>query len=142
MTSIVYLIQQRILHHDGLKKLKQADDTNSITAFQNFATQFVTFSTAKDREIQNSIHAINFNLNDLIIVGNDDAEMRYEAKKNEKKLQHDCYDSSYAPMLVAMLMTMLMAMLLAIVGRSSLGYRVVSKPTLFRVSLCSSESYR
>ncbi len=92
MTSIVYLIQQRILHHDDLKKLKQADDTNSITAFQNFATQFVTLSTAKDREIQNSIHAINFNLNDLIIVGNDGAEMHYEAKKNEKKLQHDEYE--------------------------------------------------
>jgi len=92
MTSIVYLIQQRILHHDDLKKLKQTDDTGSMTAFQNFATQFITFSTVKDREIQNSIHAINSNLNDLIIVENDDAEMRYEAKKNEKKLQHDEYE--------------------------------------------------
>ena len=45
-----------------------------------------------------------------------------------------CYDSSYAPTLVAMLM--------AIVDRSSLGYRVVSRSTLFRVSLCFSESYR
>ncbi len=53
-----------------------------------------------------------------------------------------CYDPSYAPMLVAMLMTMLMAMFLAIAGRSSLGYRVVPKPTLFRVSLCSPEPYR
>ncbi len=53
-----------------------------------------------------------------------------------------CYDSSYAPMLIAMLMTMLMAMFLAIAGRSSLGYRVVPKPTLFRVSLCSPEPYR
>ncbi len=92
MTSIVYLIQQRILHHDDLKKLKQTDDTSSMTAFQNFATQFITFSTIKDREIQNSIHAINSNLNDLIIVENDDAEMRYEAKKNEKKLQYDEYE--------------------------------------------------
>ena len=53
-----------------------------------------------------------------------------------------CYDPSYAPMLIAMLVTMLMAMFLAIAGRSSLGYRVVSKPTLFRVSLCSPEPYR
>ncbi len=29
-------------------------------------------------------HAINFNLNDFIIVENDDAEMCYKAKKNEK----------------------------------------------------------
>jgi len=57
-----------------------------------------------------------------------------------------CYDPSYAPSLVAMLMTMLMAMLMAILraiaDRSPLGHRLVPKPTLFRVSLCSSESYR
>jgi len=49
-----------------------------------------------------------------------------------------CYDSSYASMLIAMLMTMLMT----IADRSSLGYRVVPRPTLFRVSLCFSELYR
>ncbi len=49
-----------------------------------------------------------------------------------------CYDPSYAPMLVAMLV----AMLMTIAGRSPLGYRVVPRPTLFRVSLCSPESYR
>jgi len=38
------------------------------------------------------IHAINSNSNDFIIVENDDAEMCYEAKKNEKKLQHDEYE--------------------------------------------------
>ncbi len=93
MIFIVHLIQQKILHHDDLKKLKQTDDTNSMTAFQNFATEFVTLSTVKEREIQNSIHAINSNLNNLIIVENDDAEMcYYEAKKNEKKLQHDEYE--------------------------------------------------
>ncbi len=57
-----------------------------------------------------------------------------------------CYDSSYAPSLIAMLMTMLMIMLMtilrAIVDRSSLEHRLVPKSTLFRVSLCSSESYR
>jgi len=31
-------------------------------------------------------------LNDFIIVENDDAEMHYEAKKNEKKLQYDEYE--------------------------------------------------
>ena len=92
MIFIVHLIQQRILHHDDLKKLKQIDDTNFMTAFQNFATKFVTFSTVKEWEIQNSIHAINSNSNDLIIVENDDAEMCYEAKKNEKKLQHNEYE--------------------------------------------------
>ncbi len=92
MISIVHLIQQRILHHDDLKKLKQTDDTNSMTAFQSFTTKFITFSTVKEREIQNLIHAINSNSNDFIIVENDDAEMCYEAKKNEKKLQHDEYE--------------------------------------------------
>ncbi len=53
-----------------------------------------------------------------------------------------CYDSSYTSMLIVMLMTMLMTMFLTIVDRSSLGYKVVSKSILFRVSLCSSESYR
>jgi len=92
MIFIVHLIQQRILHHDDLKKLKQTDDTNSMTAFQNFATEFITFLTVKEREIQNLIHTINSNLNDLIIVENDDAKMCYKAKKNEKKLQHDEYE--------------------------------------------------
>jgi len=53
-----------------------------------------------------------------------------------------CYDPSYAPSLVAMLVTMLMTILRAIADRSPLGHRLVPKPTLFRVSLCSSESYR
>ncbi len=57
-----------------------------------------------------------------------------------------CYDSSYAPSLIAMLMTMLMTMLMAILraiaDRSPLEHRLVPKPILFRVSLCSSESYR
>ncbi len=57
-----------------------------------------------------------------------------------------CYDSSYASSLIAMLMTMLMTMLMAIlraiVDRSPLEHRLVSKSTLFRISLCSSESYR
>ena len=66
------------------------------------------------------------------------------------KHQCFCYDSSYASSLIAMLMTMLMTILMtmlmtilrAIVDRSSLEHRLVSKSTLFRVSLCSSESYR
>jgi len=73
----------------------------------------------------------------------DDDEKRFNVKA-------ECYDPSYAPslvaMLVAMLMTMLMAMLMAILraiaDRSPLGHRLVPKPTLFRVSLCSPESYR
>ena len=55
-----------------------------------------------------------------------------------KILNTYCYDSSYAFMLIAMLMTMLMT----IVDRSLLDYRIVLRSTLFRVSLCSSESYR
>ena len=63
-----------------------------MTAFQNFTTEFITFSTIKEWEIQNLIHAINSNLNDLIIVENDNTKIYYEAKKNEKKLQHDEYE--------------------------------------------------
>ena len=63
-----------------------------MIAFQNFATEFIILSTVKEWEIQNLIHAINSNLNDLIIVENYDAKMCYEAKKNEKKLQHDEYE--------------------------------------------------
>ncbi len=59
-------------------------------------------------------------------------------KERHYILCHWCYDSSYAFMLIAMLMTMLMT----IVDRSSLNYKVVSRSTLFKVSLCSSESYR
>jgi len=57
-------------------------------------------------------------------------------------MKFNCYDSSYAPSLMTMLMTMLMAILRTIADRSPLGHRLVPKPTLFRVSLCSSESYR
>ena len=66
-------------------------------------------------------------------------------KQNSRTCQDidlDCYDSSYASSLMTMLMTMLMTILRAIVDRSSLEHRLVSKSTLFRVSLCSSESYR
>jgi len=74
---------------------------------------------------------------------------KFWMNKNEilLNMRHDtCYDSSYASSLIAMLMTMLMTMLMAIlraiVDRSSLEHRLVPKSTLFRVSLCSPESYR
>jgi len=63
-----------------------------MTTFQNFTIQFIILSIIKEWEIQNLIHAINFNSNDFIIVKNDDAKMCYEAKKNEKKLQHNEYE--------------------------------------------------
>ena len=62
------------------------------------------------------------------------------------QMHWDYYDSSYASSLIVMLMTMLMIMLMtilrAIVDHSSLKHKLVSKSTLFRVSLCSSELYR
>ena len=63
---------------------------------------------------------------------------RYSLLLIDETLACICYDSSYASMLIAMLV----AMLMTIAGRSPLDYRVVPRPTLFRVSLCSSESYR
>jgi len=68
MKSIVQLIQQRILYYDELKKLKQINDLNSMTAFANFAFEFANFSTAKERIIENSMHSMNSSLNELIIV--------------------------------------------------------------------------
>ncbi len=65
-------------------------------------------------------------------------QYRVKWKSYDNDLNWYCYDPSYAPMLVAMLV----AMLMTIAGRSPLGYRVVPRPTLFRVSLCSPESYR
>ncbi len=69
-----------------------------------------------------------------------------DANKTNELCNEYCYDSSYAPSLIAMLVTMLMTMLMtilrAIADRSPLEHRLVPKPTLFRVSLCSSESYR
>jgi len=63
-----------------------------------------------------------------------------------KSIREFCYDSSYASSLIAMLMTMLMIMLMTIlrviVDRLSLEHKLVSKSTLFRISLCSSESYK
>ncbi len=57
-----------------------------------------------------------------------------------------CYDSSYASsliaMLIVMLMTMLMTILRTIVDRLSLEHRLVLKSILFKISLCSSESYK
>jgi len=47
MIFIIHLIQQKILHHDDLKKLKQTDNINFMTVFQNFTTQFIIFSTVK-----------------------------------------------------------------------------------------------
>ncbi len=68
------------------------------------------------------------------------------SKAKKERQFRICYDPSYASSLIAMLVTMLMAMLMAILraiaDRSPLGHRLVPKPTLFRVSLCSPESYR
>ncbi len=88
-------------------------------------------------------HMNSNNVDSMMIMSNVDLSQK-DSNARFKYLCNDkmCYDSSYAPMLIAMLMTMLMAMFLAIAGRSSLGYRVVPKSTLFRVSLCSSEPYR
>jgi len=67
--------------------------------------------------------------------------MKYISQEVEF-LNSNCYNSSYASSLMTMLMTMLMTILRAIIDRSSLEHRLVLKSTLFRVSLCSFESYR
>ena len=63
-------------------------------------------------------------------------------QSSEFEVLHDCYDSSYASSLIAILMTTLMTILKVIVDCSSLEHRLVSKSTLFKVSLCSSELYK
>ena len=69
-------------------------------------------------------------------------QLKWANQDVECKLWIYCYNSSYASSLIAMLMTMLMIILRIIVDRSSLKHRLVSKSTLFKVNLCSSESYK
>jgi len=74
MMLIVQIIQQRILHYDELKKLKMIDDVDSMTAFENFTTQFIILNNVKERQISNMLQTTDENLNDLIIVDDNDAE--------------------------------------------------------------------
>jgi septal ring factor EnvC (AmiA/AmiB activator) len=92
MMLIIQIIQQRILHYDELKKLKMINDVNFMTAFENFATQFIILNNVKERQILNLLQAINENSNDLIIVNDNDAKTRHKTKKNENELKNDDYE--------------------------------------------------
>jgi hypothetical protein len=50
------------------------DDVDSMTAFENFATQFITLNNVKERQISNSLQTTDENSNDLIIVDDNDAK--------------------------------------------------------------------
>ncbi len=111
-----------VLHHFNLKHQ---------TILKIDASNYVKDEILSQYNDENVLHLMIFYSKSMIF-----AEINYHIydKKLLIIIRCFCYDSSYAPMLVAMLMT--------IIGRSPLGYRVVPRPTLFRVSLCSSESYR
>ncbi len=106
--------------------LKVKKDFRKFTSQANFISMYnklYTFFKQKEKDFSQQMQQIKNNIHQVI----------YDTM---------CYDSSYASMLIAMLMTMLMTMFMTIVDCSSLDYWIVSKSTLFRVSLCSSESYK
>jgi len=74
MMLIIQIIQQQILHYDELKKLKMIDDVDSMTAFENFTTQFITFNNVKERQILNSLQTTDENSNNLIVVDDNDTK--------------------------------------------------------------------
>ncbi len=88
-------------------------------------------------------HCFNF-LNSFTLIYelfNHLKEIYDELNKNwkfQRKYNALCYDSSYASLLIAMLMTILRV----IIDCLLLKHKLVLKSILFRVSLCSSESYK
>jgi hypothetical protein len=62
-----------------------------MTAFENFATQFITLNNVKERQISNLLQTTYENSNNLIVVDDNDAETQHRAKKNENELKNDDY---------------------------------------------------
>ncbi len=145
------------------KHIKSLLSAESITVTNNFIMkqfflQILQYNIRKSLKIQESflidkkvckfniviIQKQEHNINDLQSFNS--AHNFFHLMKNSSSQSKTCiyvncnccYDPSYATMLIAMLVTMLMT----IADRSPLGYRVVPRPTLFRISLCSPESYR
>lgn len=54
--------------------MKKAGDADPITAFGNFANQFATSNTVKERQIPNPLHSTNNDPNDLVEVDNNGTE--------------------------------------------------------------------
>lgn len=66
MVPIMHIIEQRILHYDGLNDLKDAGDLKPMAAYTAFASEFATASTAPDWNIPNPVHEAVDQLNDLV----------------------------------------------------------------------------
>ena len=64
-----------------------------MITFQNFAAEFIILLIIKDWEIENSIHAINSNADDLIIIKDDDMKMHYKIEENEKNIKQNEYET-------------------------------------------------
>ncbi len=62
-----------------------------MIAFQNFAAEFIILLIIKDQEIENLIHAINSNADDLIIIKDDDAKTCYKTEEIEKNMKQNEY---------------------------------------------------
>ncbi len=77
MKPIVKIIEQRVIHYDGLNNLKRANDVNSFKLYSSFVEEFASTKNAKEREIFNSIDVKIENSNDVVKENNNDQEIRH-----------------------------------------------------------------
>lgn len=91
MISIVEIIQQRILHHEGLNELKATHDPNAINEFEKFKSTFASEKNATNCEILNSLESTNDELEDLIEINDNEVEVKWQKTKNDTKMINDEY---------------------------------------------------
>ncbi len=145
-----FLIQNiDVVFFQALVKRKKKNQTEIFAMFIEDIDRKIVYNTQCELDVINvfSVNETTQNLEDIKVKLSSEYQNFldvFDRAQADKLSSHHsyCYDSSYASSLIAMLMTMLMTILRAIVDRSSLEHRLVSKSILFRVSLCSSESYK
>ena len=81
MKPIVKIIEQRVIHYDGLNNLKRANDVNSFKLYSSFVGKFASTKNAKEREISNSINAKIENSDDVVKENDDDQEIRHTTQE-------------------------------------------------------------
>ncbi len=82
MISTIELIQQRILHHEELNKLKTMNDSDVIQEFNKFMSAFSNEKNAIDRKIVNSLDSSDDESDDIIEIDDDDKKMKF-SKRND-----------------------------------------------------------
>jgi len=74
--SIIEIIQQRILHHEGFNELKTTHNLNVVNEFKKFKDTFASNKNIANREISNSLKSTNKNSNDLIKIDNNKVKIK------------------------------------------------------------------